>query len=247
MKKAVILAAGMGSRIQAFTINKPKCLIKVKGKEILERQIEVYSSAGINQIIVVTGYLANKIKSPKIIKIHNDDYQSTNMLYSLMCAKEFLNEDLIVSYGDIVFKEEVLHKLINSQADATVVSDKSWLKYWKTRFDNPLEDAESFEKYNECLVKSLGDKAKDASEVQGQYIGLMKFSKQGCENLINLYNSFLNNKKKLNNKLVTKAYMTDILNVLSSMKRLSYVEINRGWFEIDTEKDLEVATSLINW
>ena len=119
MKKAIILAAGMGTRLGSMTKKQPKCLTKIKGIDILNRQVEQFKSVGINSIIVVTGHLSDKIDRKDIVKVHNNKYAQTNMLFSLFCAKDFFKEGVIVSYGDIVFNKTTLLKLIDSKNEIT--------------------------------------------------------------------------------------------------------------------------------
>ena len=249
MKRAIILAAGKGTRLYPITENIPKCLVKIKNKSILERQIEVFKDSGFKEIIVVTGYKNDKIKNSEILKVYNERFDETNMLYSLLCAEEYMNDDIIISYGDIIFKKSVLDKLINSKEEITVVSDSLWFDYWRERFDDPLDDAESFIKKNENEIESLGEKVKDISKIQGQYIGLIKLSKLGCNIIKKTYNDAdLNNKNIWNSKKnIEKTFMTDILNYLSKTDQVNFVEIKRNWFEIDSIKDLEIANKNNTW
>ena len=103
---AIILAAGKGERLRPLTENKPKCLVSLFGKTLLEWQIETFQNQGINDITIVTGYKSDLIKYPEIKKIQNKNYDSTNMVETLFCAQNELKESTIVSYGDILFNEE---------------------------------------------------------------------------------------------------------------------------------------------
>ena len=102
---AIILAAGKGERLRPLTENKPKCLVSLFGKTLLEWQIETFHNQGIDDITIVTGYKSDLIKYPEIKKIQNKNYDSTNMVETLFCAKDELKESTIVSYGDILFNE----------------------------------------------------------------------------------------------------------------------------------------------
>ena len=96
--KAIILAAGQGTRLRPLTDDIPKCMVEVNGKPILNRQLDTLQSAGIENIIVVTGYEENKINDPRITKVFNEEYASTNMLYSLLCAEDYMEGNVIVTF-----------------------------------------------------------------------------------------------------------------------------------------------------
>ena len=106
----IILAAGKGSRLYPLTKNIPKCLIKFRGKSILDYQLENCKKMNIKKIFLVSGHKSNKINRKNITKIKNEKYDSTNMVYSLFKLKKLFNgsEDLIISYGDIIYKDKIL-------------------------------------------------------------------------------------------------------------------------------------------
>jgi choline kinase len=242
----IILAAGKGSRLLPLTKRNPKCMTELKGKSILSRQINLYRKLGASKIIVVCGYMHEKINEDYIIKVINNDFDSSNMVYSLMLAKDFLDGNTIISYGDIFFKADLLNNLLNNSRDIVITSDSAWKSYWSQRFDNPLEDAESFVKGKSFKVKSLGQKEKTIKNIDGQFIGLIKLSKEGCKRFISTYNSCHQNKLcKLNawnsGRKLKLSYMTDILNYFAKQNYLFYVETIGGWVEVDDIKDLEIA------
>ena len=131
----IILAAGKGSRLYPITKKIPKCLVKFKGKSILDYQLENCKKMQLKKIFLVSGYKSNKIKRKNIIKVKNAKYKSTNMLYSLFKLKKLFNgnQNLIISYGDIIYKNKILKKLINSNDDISTVIDTKWYSYWKKR------------------------------------------------------------------------------------------------------------------
>lgn len=249
--KAIVLAAGMGSRLMPLTQNTPKCMVEVKGKPILERQLALFDQFGISEKIVVSGYLNEKIKTDNCIKIINEDFDTSNMVYSLMLAKEFLKGNIIISYGDIVYKQEVLEALINDPRDIVIASDSQWKDYWSERFENPLDDAESFVKGEAKSVKSLGQKETNLNNIEGQFIGLIKLSDKGCNDIISTYNECNSITSSSVNawgshRSLKLAYMTDLLNFLAKQNKLFFNDIRRGWVEIDDLKDLKIANK-VSW
>ena len=129
--KAIILAAGLGKRLLPLTEDKPKCLIEFSGKTLLDRLLKTFKSGGINDIVLVIGHKSEKIKNVDLNLVKNEKYSKTGIMHSLFCAKEKLEKTVIVSYGDIIFENSVLEKLLESKYDITAVVDKKWEKYWK--------------------------------------------------------------------------------------------------------------------
>lgn len=250
--KAVILAAGEGKRLRPLTKDRPKGMIEIAGKSLIQHQIETFQKFNIKEIFIVTGYLGNKINFKDVSYFNNEKYDTTNMVETLFCAKEILTEEVIVSYGDIIFEGKVLQKLIESVHDLTVVVDINWKKYWEMRFDNPLSDAESLVLDSERFIQSIGQKVNNISEIQGQYIGLMKFQGKGLEDLKKIYQQAkkqsISGSNVLNHNVkFEKSYMTDFLQALiSSGLQIKSVPIKNGWLEVDSINDYELYQKMIN-
>ena len=129
--KVIILAAGQGTRLRPLTDNKPKCMVELLGKPLIQHQIETLRRNEIDDIHIATGYLEEKIDFEKTTKHFNPKYASTNMVYTLFCAEDAMqDDDLLIAYGDIVFNDDVLKKIIQSDFDISVVVDKDWKKYY---------------------------------------------------------------------------------------------------------------------
>ena len=243
--KAIILSAGEGKRLMPYTSGIPKCMVKVNGKALIQHQINVLRSAGISEIIVVTGCHADKINFKGIKTYFNNRYYETNMVFSLFCAKEELKEDVIISYGDIVYSDSILKKIIRSKYDISVAIDLDWEPYWNERFDNPLDDAESLAFYEKGRIISIGKPAKKNNEIQGQYIGLTKFTNKGIDLIKHIYTKA---KKQdiIQGKNFKDAYMTDLIQtVIDEGNEVWPINFNGGWVEVDTVRDLKLnLTSL---
>ncbi len=247
---AIILAAGEGKRLRPLTNKKPKGLVELFGKSILERQIEIFMNAGITDISIVTGFNANMIKFPKINYFHNPNFKTTNMIETLFCAKEKLNESTIISYGDIIFESTVLEKLIISKNKISIIIDLEWEKYWKKRFVDPLSDAESL-KFNENnYITEIGQKVKKVEEIQGQFIGLMKFQNEGIRILKKFYNECkiisANSNNPLNSTIpFEKSYMTDLLQgLIKNGFLLKSIPISNRWLELDSIEDYKLYNKM---
>ena len=248
--KAIILAAGEGKRLRPLTKNIPKGMVTLFGKSLLERQIRIFRQCGIDDITIITGHCFNKITFPNIRYFRNEKYETTNMVETLFCAKEILDDSIIISYGDIIFEKKVLEQLINAKDDSCVVIDKDWHRYWKIRFENPLDDAESLIIDENDYIKNIGQKVSNSSEIMGQYIGLMKFQNLGLDLLKKIYEKAKNESLKGNNILnpkltFEKSYITDLLQALIiDGCKMKAIPIHGGWLELDTLHDYEIYNQL---
>ena len=243
---AIILAAGQGTRLRPFTDHVPKCMVEVRKRPILHHQLHTLANEGINHIIVVCGYREEKINHPGIEKVFNPEYATTNMVYSLFCAESNIKPPFILCYGDIIYHPDTLRQIINDDRDIVIASDRNWYQYWSSRCEDPLSDAETFRKGDNGKVLSLGKKASHVEEIEGQFIGMIKFSMRGWDLMREEYHACRKNPECAANawnsgRSLHLAYMTDILNHLAGKGQLHYSEINRGWFEIDNHDDLKVA------
>ena len=247
---AIILAAGKGERLQPLTNNKPKCLVELFEKSLLEWQIKIFQNSGITDITIVSGYKSDLINFPETTILKNEKYNSTNMVETLFCAKEKLLNSTIISYGDIIFEKNVLNKLIQSKADFSIIVDKNWKRYWEMRSDNPINNAESLKIDTDGNITSIGKKAQKIDEIEGQYIGLMKFQNTGLEKIKEFYEktkSQSTNESNPLNPLVSfqQSFMTDFLQALiNDGCKLKAIEIENGWLELDTVSDYDKYTEL---
>ena len=244
MTKAIILAVGQGSRLHPYTKNLPKCMVEIGGKPLVQYQIDVLQNAGIQDINFVGGYMIEKLKTFNIPIYENRFFDSTNMLFSLFCAKELFNheEDLIISYGDIVYSPKILEKLIESTLPISVVVDENWKEYWESRFENVLDDAESLILKNDDEIVEIGSRVTHISHIQGQYIGLIKLSGIGQDRFLQNYE--LSETMLVNGKEISNAYMTDFLQELINRgEKVNAIKTSYPWIEVDNCSDLEAKST----
>ncbi len=228
----IILASGRGSRLKKLTSKIPKCLVKIRSKTIIDYISENFKK--FNQTIILTGYQSNLInnKFPKLKKIKNKKYMTTNMVYSLFCSKKYINQDVIISYSDIIYDHKIIDKMISLNKTHIPLNNK-WLNLWKKRMNEKKinNDAENLiTKKNE--VVSIGEKIINIRPSL-QFMGLIKLK---YKDFMKLYKYF----KSLNN---SKIDMTSFLNSALKNKiiNLNYFKTSRYWFEIDNIKDKKIT------
>ena len=244
----LILAAGEGSRLRPHTLKRPKCLVPIAGKGLLDWQLEQWQNSGIKreQVCIVGGYKIDQLTATGCEIIENAEYATTNMVSTLFCADRKLTNDTIISYGDIVFNRHAIDAILTSEHAISVIIDLDWAEYWEARFENPLSDAETLRMGERGQILEIGNKPKTISEIEGQYIGLIKANTQGLIAMRNLYRSASDGRRLINGKSAEKAYMTDLLQeLISDGFPIHAAPIKGGWIEVDSVQDLENPITLL--
>jgi choline kinase len=166
--------------MKSLTDERPKCLVELRGKTLLEWQLQSLRAAGISDIAVVTGYRRELLAAHGLSEFHNPRWAETNMVASLACAEAWLQQaPCIVSYSDIFYSPAAVQSLLSSDAALAVTYDPNWLQLWTERFGDPLLDAETFRLTAAHTLAEIGNKPQSVDDVQGQYMGLLRFTPAG--------------------------------------------------------------------
>ena len=245
--RVVILAAGEGKRLRPYTENVPKCMVKLHGKPMLHYQLDAMDGLGIKNknIALVGGYLQEELCAANIKQYRNEDYAKTNMVETLFSAEEFFpqGEDLVISYGDIVYNPRILKALIDHDGDIVVTADLDWQKLWRVRMDEPLDDAETFI-VERGLVKSLGKTPRSYDDVEAQYMGLVKISADKINDFKAFYYQMRRDMAYDSNSF-KNMYMTTFLQELINYGwRVMPCYVRGGWVEVDTSHELEIYENI---
>ncbi len=230
----VILASGMGTRLNK---KMPKCLVSINNKTLLERILNI--SSEFDKVIIVGGYKVNLIKKiiknqnrKKIYLINNNDYKTTNMVESFFKAYNKVNQDVIITYSDIVFDRSLFRKMINFNKNHLLLKS-NWKKVWKLRMSEKQIklDAEDI-KIKKNNIISIGTKI-NKKLPKYQFMGLIRINYKNLKKVKMFY-------LKIKNK---KVDFTSFINSLIKNKILNFKfkETKKYWFEIDNRKDLIAA------
>ncbi len=242
--RGIIIAAGMGKRMKELTNSKPKCLLQIGGKSLLEWTIEGMKYAGCNEIFVITGYKGNQIKKLGYSTIENKEYKSNNILQSFFKAKKIINNDILVAYSDIYVEKEIFKQLAEYNKDLILTIDKSWQSYYKNRTLHPVEQAEKATLDKNFKVEEIGkDITISKNKKYYEFIGLFKVSKNATK-VINKTYSLINNKINLQDGFERSdswknAYITDFFQFIinNQILEINAHIISKGWAEFDTMED----------
>tara|TARA_B100000242_G_scaffold281554_1_gene241927 strand:- start:84 stop:1220 length:1137 start_codon:yes stop_codon:yes gene_type:complete len=243
--KALIIAAGLGSRLKKHTEDLPKCMLDFGGKTLLQRQLDSYKKNKISDISLVKGYKKEKINYKGIRYFENNDFKNNNILNSIFYAEKIIDGNIIISYSDILFDASVVERLLKSNHDISVVVDIDWRGYYVGRKDHPISEAENVIFNSDNEVEKIGKINSGSEEVHGEFIGMIKLSNRGSEIF---KEHFYRLKKKYWNKpfqrakIFQKAYLTDYIQELVDIGvKVHCVIIESGWKEIDTVEDYKKA------
>ena len=243
MLKAIILAAGKGSRLGTLTDNIPKGMLKLFGKTLIERQIEIYQKCGIDDITIVTGYKSEIIDFSGINYVKNQDFATTNMNESLFCANKKLSDSVIISYTDIIFEEKMIQQMLEFSGDIGIAVNLNWEKNYDGRTLHPLSEAENVLIKNEKIIQIKKNISKESSDQKiGEFLGIMKLSDEGGKILLQKYLELKENHVGTFHmaKSLKDAYITDMLQeIIDSGYDVLPVIVDGNWREIDTPQDLE--------
>ena len=230
--KALILNSGLGSRMGVLTSEHPKCMTEISAREtILSRQLKLIAEAGIEEVVITTGYydgvLVNYCNSLDLplhyTFVKNPIYDQTNYIYSIYCAKEYLDDDIILMHGDLVFEGEVFDQVVASPVSCMTVSSTL-----------PLPEKDFKAKVVDGKVMAVGvDIFNEAMEAQA------------------LYKLFQNDWKVWLDKIVEfcesdrrKVYAENALNELNGAANIFALDVqNLLCSEIDNPEDLAVVSS----
>lgn len=229
--KALILNSGMGSRMGVLTSEHPKCMTEISGNEtILSRQLRLLVDAGIEEVIMTTGafdsVLVNYCQSLDlplhITYVKNPVYDKTNYIYSIYCAKDYLDDDIILMHGDLVFENSVFDSVLSSDKSCMTVSSSLPLpeKDFKAVVKNGKITFVGIEYFNEALAAQP----------------LYKILKEDWTVWINNIVAFCENDN-------TKCYAENAFNEVSDKCNIFPLDVeNKLCSEIDTPEDLAVVS-----
>ena len=245
---AVVLAATKGAQLRHLTKNKPKCMLDIQGKPLLERLTSTLKKDNIGKISIVSGYKSNVIRERNNLSnlniIENKEYIKTGELYSLYKAVNEIKNDCIITYGDIVFRKYILDALLSIKGEIVIVVDAlSQNKQKKKQKDLTVCDRKFTGNYlleeKPASLKSMHNEY--TNKITGQWIGLLKTNTKGSKIIKNQIIKLSKNKKFKN------LTMPDLFNNLIKNKiKINVLYIAGQWLDVNDAFDLAEARK-VSW
>lgn len=237
--RALILAASKGD-FGELVKDRPKCMLHLKGKPILTWHIEALNRQGIKQIGVVRGYQASKVDLKDLHYFENPEWEHSGELYSLYQARDFLKEDVVIAYGDVIYDNFILQNLIQHDQPITIAVDAAW--NLRNRQDT-LPDLVSTEGLDtplgsQCTLRAVG-KDLPSEEVTGEYVGLMRLKGDGLAAVLEVLDEMAENEPAL---LKKADLMTLFRKLIGRGTRIDVVHTFGHWRDLDDEADLLSAS-----
>jgi len=248
--KVIFLAAGHGKRLSNLTKTSPKCLLNINGKSMLERDMDAFLQNGIKDFVVITGPNSEKFNFKNVNYIQDLNYENHDVLGTLMEARKFFNNDVIVSYTDIIYDKSVVKSILDFSGDIGLAVDMNWEEAYVGRTGHPVTEAANVMVKNNTILK-IGHNTtkfgKYTNDMIGEFLGIMKLSKNGSKNLLDRYEEL----EKLSIGQFHEApsfefaYIVDIIqDMIDQGVNVNPIKICGKWCEIDTLQDLERSKKL---
>ena len=228
--KALILNSGLGHRMGVLTSEHPKCMTEISTTDtILSRQLKLIADAGIKEVVMTTGYFdevlinyCNSLELPlKYTFVNNPLYKETNYIYSIYCAREYLDDDILLMHGDLVFENSVLEDMLGQERSCMKVSSTT-----------PLPDKDFKAVIYDGKVSKVGiEFFENANEAQALY----KINRDDWKVWLSEIISFCESDNR-------KCYAENAFNQVSDKCNIyAFDAKERLCSEIDTPEDLEVV------
>ena len=243
--RAIIIGAGRGSRLMPTTADTPKCFAEISGQRMLDWALDAFRQNGLNNIAFIGGYRIEKVQQayPSFTFRHNHDWPNNNILASLLCAEDLMDEPFICCYSDVLFTPAIVEAVLRHDDDIALGVDTRWLTRYEHRTEHPSDDAEKVTVENGAVTRVH----REIPEAQawGEFIGLAKFSTSGAAALRRHYHrrrEAFSGRPYREAKVFEKAYLIQLLqDMIETGQKMSHVDTPGGYIEVDTQQEFEYA------
>ncbi len=248
--RLVIIGAGRGSRLKHRTDDVPKTLVPVMGRPMLEWILEAQRAAGFEDrdVVFVCGYKAEIIQAryPRFTYVVNEEWETNNILASLMKARAYLVGGFVSTYSDIVYTPAAARGAVETVGDKVLVCDTDWRRRYDGRTEHPETDAEKVRCEGPRVTRLSRRISPD--EASGEFIGVTRFSERGAGELLEAYSraaaAFSDDpdREYREGRSFRRAYLIDLFaEMLEAGSEFQVSRTHGGYMELDTLQDLALA------
>ncbi len=241
---AIVLAASRGKALHELTHDKPKVMLTISGKTLLRRFLDEFKKQHINKTTVVAGYKSEAIDKRGIELRVNPDYEMTGELVTLLCAEESFHDDMVITYGDLLFRGYILSDLLDHPGEITIVVDSALDNEYISgspdyAYCSKPDDRSMFSQ-DINLHHISEEKADDLGQPSGRWIGMMRVKGEGLKWL----NTALNEMQQEDN--FSKMTLPDLLNHFVKQNLPVKVHYVHGhWLDVNSIEDIDRAGNFI--
>ena len=247
--RVIVIGAGRGRRLMPTTADAPKCFAQVSGKRLLDWALEAFAAAGLERVCFIGGYQIEKVQNdyPAFEFRFNPDWENTNILASLFCAADVMDDGFICCYSDVLFTPDVVARMAAAPGEMVLGVDTAWLERYTHRSDHPPDDAEKVTVANGCVTRV--DRKIPEPDAYGEYIGVAKFSAGGAKQLREYYErrrkQFAGRPWRDARNFENAYKILLFQDMIEQGERFAHVDTPGGYIEVDTQQDFEYAQQ--NW
>jgi phosphoenolpyruvate phosphomutase len=227
------------------TADVPKCYAEVGGRRLLDWALEAFRANGLDRVCFIGGYQIEKVERDysHFEFRHNRDWEHNNILASLFCAADLMEEPFICCYSDVLFTADVIARLAKSPDDMALGVDTAWLERYAHRSDHPPDDAEKVTVANGRVTRI--DRQIAEGDAHGEYIGVAKFSAAGAARLRDSYARIekeFAGRPWRGARSFEKAYKILLFqDMIEHGEPFAHVDTAGGYIEVDTQQDFDYA------
>ncbi len=235
--RALILAAGRGARLRPLTDDRPKCLVRLAGRALLDWQLAALRAGGIDEVAVVLGWRRRRVRRAGLARFVNDAWPHTNMVASLLAARAWLAAGpCLVAYGDVVYDAAIVGRLAAATDDIAISYDVAWRPLWEARFARPEDDAESL-RVAAGRVQAIGGRLAEGGAIDGQFMGLLRLAPHGLATI----EAWLAAQDPVT---AARLETTELLSALVAVGvPVGAIPVRGGWCEVDRPEDIALYES----
>ncbi len=253
----IIPAAGEDPILKPILGDKPKAMLEIAGKTLLERQTHNLCANNLTDITVVTGYAKDKMQAEGVAFLENKNYKNGTELHSILSTQEKLKNGFVMLYADILFEEDIIAKLLDCPEDIVLVVDNT-IQYHKPEAGKVQDLVISKNKQGlarrnirysyQNIITNIGNEIQPTASTH-EFIGLAKFSSTGAEQFIQTSQDCMKNSQGKFHEAddVSRSTFTDMVQeMIDRGFNINYLEIHKGWMEIHHPEDVDSANKLFS-